>query len=108
VRRLHSHTLQRLLQLLCSLPVTIPAIANHHGELAFPLIEEASNGVPDAGRVAPVVLWGDEHEARIGGYLGRPALRVGVSVLTGRVDLGGDAGLIVEAEVPFGEVDERG
>ncbi len=85
----------------------MPAIADHHGELAFPLIEEVINGVLDAGRVAPVVLWGDEHEGRIGAYLERPALRVGVSVVTGRVDLGGDAGLIVEAEVLYGEVDER-
>ena len=106
LRRSHIHSLQHLLQLRRRLPSPVPAVADNHGRLAVPLVEEVVDGVLDAGRVAPIVLRGDEHEGGMGGDFGGPALGVAMRVLVRRVDLGGDSGLVEEGEVPLGEVDE--
>lgn len=82
------------------------AVADDHGGLPAPLVEQVVDGVLDGGRVAPVVLGQDEDEGGVLLDLAAPGARVRLAVVGGVGDLGGDGGFVEEGEVPGGQVDE--
>lgn len=75
-------------------------ITNHNSGLATPLMIKIINSVLDRSRIPPVILGSDEDECVVAGYFSTPGAGVGVRVLGGVFDLGGDAWFVVEGEVP--------
>lgn len=81
-------------------------VADHHGGLGRPLVEQEVDAILQARGDAPVVLGRDEDEGvegrdRVGP---RAGVRARVPVLGG--DLGGDDGLVEEGEGVVGQVEQ--
>ena len=102
----HPHPQKHLPQLRRRLAAPVSAIADNHGRLARPFVEEVIDGILDRGGVSPIVLGRDEDESGMFLDLEAPGAGVGVGVLGMVGGLRGDAGFVEEGEVPTRQVDE--
>ena len=103
----HAQPHEHLAQLVRALAASAPAVADNHGGLAVPLVEELVDGVLERRGVPPVVLGADEDECvlRRDGAAPLTGARVGVVVARGQAR--GLDGVLVLRELPVEEV-ERG